>query len=273
MSILFRLFLVLVSLSSALALAQTTPQYLFHWTSARGLQRWADLISSEVVTGVDFKQRNEFAFKKLDSLSILLGVYPELQNRDGVFVWSNLATGMGSFTLGGTEWYSREEKSGSSVTEAARLVVFEMVPEASTLELTTYLDYSKDPVEIVTKDSNIQKLDSGRKTGLILHKIYDANTNELKIQEYVILRRGVVKSMTANPRENKRFIEAEITNISNNKKYSLSELHAPSQADEYGINSSVAKRMFLGPLKRALEVPTERIPPFFAELHCKTLLK
>lgn len=256
------LFILIAQLVASWGLAVSSPDFLYHWTSGRGLNRWADYIST----------RGSFAFEMIDPDSLFVSIYPEFKNREGVFTWSNLATGMGSFSYMADEWYARERRLPDRTTDPARLVAIKLLPNVPVLELDTYLDYSRTPLVLTKRDSRISHLDQGAKTGLVLHRIFDSSTGQLVLQEYVLLKKSFVQSITANPAQTRALMEKEVRNLRSGKIYSSAELHSLFDPAQYGLNSPDRRIEVLERLEHAMNVKPSQVPTFFKQINCRQLL-
>lgn len=243
--------LVIILLMALKSYAVEAPRFLYHWTSARGLERWAEQI----------KKAGEFQFKALDVNSSFLGAYPQLSGVTGVFTWTDPVTAMGSFSAYGIEWYAREDHRAGG--EPARMVVIEIKPGAEVVELITTVDRDQNFISEVDPKAQYLGLMGNSKPGLILHKMVDTRTQEVFLQEYVLLKRGYVEMITADPDIIRSHLVGAQNRLNNPLPFTKQEMHFTPDAETYGVNSFSKRQELRAMISRTLQVPSARIPEFF----------
>lgn len=246
------LILLIASMVSAQEMAPST---LYMWTSGRGLERWASMIDA---------QQGLFVLKPITQ-SIFSITYPQFHNSPGLFAWTNVATGMGAITYSSQEWYAREDRN---TQDPARLVRLTLKPNTRQVTVNTYADFSLGLPQITRADSVGTYIRPGDGTGLILHKLWDEKTGQLVMQEYVLIKRGFVAAITADPLDTSPEITAAIERLKNPKPFLTEELHYLVEADSAGFNSSRLRQQAILKLQRALTIQSSQLPLLFRSQSC-----
>jgi len=234
---------------------ESAPSTLYMWTSGRGLERWARMIDA---------RQGVFVLKPITQ-SIFSITYPQFDNSPGLFAWTNVATGMGAITYGAQEWYAREDKS---TQDPARLVKITLKLNTQQITVNTYADFSLGYPQITRTDSVGTYIRPGDGTGLILHKLWDSKTNQLVMQEYILVKRGFIAAITADPLDTNPEITAAIQRLRDPKPFQTHELHYLQDADLGGFNTFQVRQQAIHKLERALTVPSSRLPPLFRSQSC-----
>ena len=234
-----------------IANAAEAPPALFSWSTASGLNRWAKKIEDN---------GGKFVLKNM-TMSIFTIAYPQYEGAPGIFAWSNPATGMGNISERTVaEWYAKEDKRTGDPARLAVLILKKGIPVTP---LDTYLNYSQDPPRIEKTDPRAANLTPGDNNGLILHRIINAKTSEVVIQEYILLESGYASAVVANPKFLNPIFEQTKIRLRNPLAFSRSELHSPENDGIFGFNSPKIRELAIRKIERAQQVPSENIPPFF----------
>lgn len=232
----------------SLAFGQSTPNTLFHWISDRGLNRWNETI----------QQEQGFVLKPLMQ-SIFTTAYPAFQGKDGIFVWSDVAGGMGAFSSGADEWYAMTDKRTG---EPARLIAFFLKPGVQVVTLNTYLDRSSDMPTITQVDPKANSQET-LQAGLVLHRILDSKTKQIFLQEYVSLKRGALSGIAADPTITRPYLEEALRKLKSPTALPENALHSVAENATAGLNSPRIRASAIRQLEKSQDISGSQIPQFF----------
>lgn len=245
-----KIFIIFSLLICSLSYAKKAPYVLYHWSSSDGLERWANEIETE----------NEFLLKKMTN-SGFTSAYPNFEGARGVFAWSHPTTGMGAISNGVNEWYAKTKKYSNA---PPRLTVIHLKDRAEVVELNTVVDYSQPGLPVlVSTDPRGKNLSPGDGTGLILHKIIDSKTKKVMLQEYIILKRGYIESISSDPVEFENLLLNEIEFLRTDRRFSEIELHSLIDHARSGMNTRRVRDIMIRKIQHTLEASSNEIPDFF----------
>jgi hypothetical protein len=240
--------LVLIIGHGTIGFAQTVPSTLFHWISARGLERWSNYI----------QEKREFRLKPMMQ-SIFITAYPGFKDKEGVFAWTDVVGGTGAFSSSADEWYAMTDKSTKA---PARLVAIFLKPEVPLITLVTFIDRSSDIPKIISVDPRAK--DSGTYlAGLVLHKIIDINTKEIFLQEYILMKRGFVNGIAADPSVTGVYLDQALQRLKDPTPYPDNDVHSVAENRTVGVNSPVKRKIIAKLLVNTKSLFDYDIPEYF----------
>jgi hypothetical protein len=202
------------------------PKYLFHWTTAKALDKIAGGVGPEGAFPL---------VKPIPADSVLHSCYPQLRRRPVLFAWEHPVTAMAS--------NSRLIYAGAEPREA-RIVILAIKNAPKVLKLSTPRPCRK----IFSIPADLDSID------LIQNEIrYE---NGVLVREWLILNPRAVKNYTADPSALKEFFGAEARKLKDPRRdYPKRAFHTRSPGLRRGKSNFFLSITSILPLRKSIVIP------------------